>query len=137
MNSEIQIYSMPESDYEPIVDYKTWRVAVLKYCPNTRPENIHTMQKHEQTDEVFVLLSGNCILYSAGNGDVPGEVLATKLEPDRVYNVPCGYWHNHTLDEGASVLIIENQDTNDDNSPILPISDGQKKELFRLYEENH
>lgn len=137
MEKEIQIFSMPETDYEPIIDYKTWRVAVLKYCPNTRPENIKTMQKHDFTDEVFVLLSGNCILYSAGNGECPGQLQAIHLEPDRVYNIPSGYWHNHTLDEGAAVLIVENQDTCDDNSPILPISEEQKAELFRLYNENH
>ncbi len=136
MENRIFTYDMPKEDYQPIIDYRTWRVAVLKYCKNTRPENIHTMQKHEQTDEVFVLLSGSCILYSAGSGDLPNELSAVVLEPDKVYRVPAGVWHNHTLDEGASVLIVENQDTCDDNSPIAPLSFEQEKELQDMYRNN-
>lgn len=117
----IDIVDFPAEDYQPLIDYESWRVAVLRYCENVKRENIKTMQKHEFTDEVFVLLDGNCTLLCGGNGLCPREIEELPMEPMRAYNVKKGTWHNHTLDEKGAVLIIENRNTCDDNSPILPI----------------
>jgi hypothetical protein len=43
---------------KPVIDFDSWRVAVLNYSENLRPENIISMQRHNETDEVFVLLHG-------------------------------------------------------------------------------
>ena len=62
-----------------------------------------------------------------------------ELLPHRLYNVKRGCWHTHTLNQDATVLIIENQDTNSSNSPETPlgvIQRGQLDELTRqLWEE--
>lgn len=125
--NEIEVTEMNRSGYTPLVAYEAWRVAVLNYCDDVRPENIHTMQKHNFTDEVFVLLSGHCTLYTGGCGDTPGAVTVHPMVPGKVYNIKKGCWHNHVLNESGSVLIIENDDTYDggDNSPILPLNEEQ------------
>lgn len=128
----IEITNFPETDYAPLVDYEGWRVAVLAFCENTTLPKIQTMQKHDFTDEVFVLIRGNCTLLTGGNGEVPGEMGSVKLEPHKVYNVKKGFWHNHVLDEDGIVLIVENQDTCDDNSPIMPLTEAQKAALEKL-----
>lgn len=79
----IEITNFPPADYEPLVDFDSWRVAVLAYCENTTPEKILTMQKHDETDEVFV-------------------------------------------------LIVENRNTCDENSPIKPLTEAQQAELRRM-----
>ncbi len=132
MSKAIEVINFPETDYEPLVDYQGWRVAVLAFCENTTLEKIKKMQKHNETDEVFVLVRGNCTLISAGNGDEPGELEIHKMEPQKVYNVKKGFWHNHILDEEGIVVIIENSDTTDDNSPELPLTDEQIKRLAEL-----
>lgn len=129
---EIEVTDFPKTDYEPLVDYEGWRVAVLAYCENTRIERIKTMQKHLYTDEVFVLIRGNATLYTAGNTAEIGELKAVKLQPHKVYNVKKGVWHNHVLDEEGIVLIVENQDTCDENSPIMNLSEEQIRELYGL-----
>ncbi len=128
----IEITEFPETDYEPLVDYGEWRVAVLAFCENTTIEKIKTMQKHEGTDEVFVLVRGNATLYTAGDGEVPDEVQAVRLEPRKVYNVKKGVWHNHVLDKEGIVVIVENRNTNDENSPVLPLSAEQLERLKEL-----
>lgn len=128
----IEITNFPVTDYEPLVDYEGWRVAVLAYCENTTLPKIQTMQKHDETDEVFVLIRGNCTLLTGGNGEKPGEMEAVKLEPCKVYNVKKGFWHNHVLDEEGIVLIVENRDTNNDNSPVFPLTEEQKAALEKL-----
>lgn len=128
----IEVVNFPKTDYQPLVDYEGWRVAVLAFCENTKLEKIKTMQKHNETDEVFVLVRGNCTLITAGNEDKPSELSVMKMEPQKVYNVKKGFWHNHILDEEGIVVIIENQDTTDDNSPILPLTEEQLKALETL-----
>lgn len=112
----------PKEDYLPLKDFEAWRVAVLKSCENTRLENIHWMQKHLETDEVFVLLQGKCTLLLAGDGEIPQEVKTVEMEPHKIYSIKKGYWHNHVLDELGEVLIIENSNTTDDNSPTYQMN---------------
>lgn len=129
MDKSIEIKEFPVSDYAPLIDYAGWRVAVLTYCENTRPENIKTMQKHEETDEVFVLLQGEVVLITAGSDEVPGQLEFEKMEPLKLYNIKKGVWHNHILNQEGVVLIVENRDTSDENSPIAFLDGKQRREL--------
>ena len=113
----IDIIKITQEGYTPLVDYQTWRVAVLKFCDDVRADRLDSMQRHLETDEVFVLLEGSCVLISGGNGERPGEVECVRMIKNQLYNVKKGVWHTHALDEEGSVLIIENQDTCDKNSP--------------------
>jgi ureidoglycolate hydrolase len=118
----IDIAELPKEGYQPLVDYETWRVAVLKYCEDVRIENIKTMQRHLETDEVFVLLKGACTLITGGSNCSIEEIDTIQMQPHKIYNVKKGVWHNHVLDEEGEVLIVENQNTCDDNSPILKLT---------------
>lgn len=121
----IDVIEMPKEGYQPLIDYEAWRVAVLKYCEDVRLDNIKTMQRHLKTDEVFVLLSGNCTLITGGNKEYVDEIDTINLKPRKLYNVKKGVWHNHILDEEGEVLIIENQNTSDLNSPIVSLTRNQ------------
>lgn len=127
----VETIGFPKEDYMPLKDYEEWRVAVLKYCENTRLENIDWMQKHLLTDEVFVLLAGQCTLLLGGCGDIPEEFKTVEMKAHRIYNIKKGYWHNHVLDEEGEVLIVENRNTSDENSPIYRLNG---EEIRRLYE---
>ena len=116
----------------PLVDFESWRVAVLRFDNGLSVQNIKDMQRHNETDEVFVLLEGRCILF-IGEGDMTIEnIQAVNMEPLRLYNVKQSTWHNHTLTEDASVLIIENQDTSPDNSPRISLTVEQQQQLLRM-----
>lgn len=121
---EIERRDYPASGYAPVVDSGGWRVAVLRFCADLRIENIHTMQKHRESDEVFVLTAGSCTLFEAGRGEAPGAVRAVPLTPHCAYVVPKGVWHNHIMDEAGEVVIAENRDTCDANSPVLPVDNA-------------
>lgn len=118
--------------YQPLVDHGAWRVALLRFAVGMLPENIHRFQRHDETDEVFVLLQGRCILY-IGDGDASiTAVHAQDMKPLMVYNVKQGVWHNHTLSRDAVVLIVENRDTGDHNSPFYPLNEEQRSQLVDL-----
>lgn len=123
----IEIVKIQEEGYTPLVDFQTWRVAVLRHCEDVNVERLDSMQRHMETDEVFVLLEWNCVLISGGDGERPGEVMCVRMIKNQLYNVKKGVWHTHALDEEGCVLIIENQDTSDKNSPTELLSSGQKE----------
>lgn len=129
--SLLEIHAHDAPAYRPLVDYGAWRVAVLNACDDLRPERLARVQRHDETDEVFVLLRGRCILF-VGDGrgaDDAGAIHAADLEPGKVYNVRRGVWHTHTLGPDASVLVVENRDTTGDNSPFCDLTADQTAAL--------
>jgi hypothetical protein len=118
--------------YQPLIDYGQWRVAILRYIDELLPENIGKMQRHNETDEVFVLLSGRCILFLSEGDESVGAVHAQDMQPLKLYNIKRGAWHTHTLDEAASVLIVENRDTTSANSPEVELNAAQRQQLIEL-----
>ena len=126
----IEITEFQKEGYKPLVDFKAWRVAVLRYCDDLKLENIHTMQKHMLTDEVFVLLEGSCSLFSAGSEKEPDNFEKLVMEKHKIYVVKKGVWHNHIMSEDGAVLIVENRNTSDENSPIWEL-DSQEIGIIR------
>ncbi len=132
----IDITSYEGEGYKPVIDYMSWRVAILRYCEELEVQNLKTMQKHNESDEVFVLLAGNCTLFTGGSGDVINHMDGIAMEPMKLYNVKRGVWHTHTLDKEATVLIVENRDTSDLNSPTLKLDTEQIAKISEIF-TNH
>lgn len=131
--SFLEVVKYDGEGYLPLIDYGKWRVAELRYIDELEVDNLKDMQKHNETDEVFVLLEGDFTLFLGGQGDKIGEIEAVKLEPLKLYNVKRGTFHTHTPEKNATVLIIENVDTCDDNSPTVDLTIEQKKIIRELY----
>ena len=128
----IEVREHNGADYKPLVDYQSWRVALMNYTSDLTPDKINRMQKHTETDEVFVLMTGRCILF-IGEGEGPvTKIHAVDMEPYKLYNVKRGVWHSHTFSRDARVLIVENCDTVDANSPFVGLSAEQQKEVVEL-----
>lgn len=128
----LEISDYTGEGYRPLIDYGQWRVAILRYIDELLPENIGKMQRHDETDEVFVLLNGRCILFLGEGEDSVEAIHAADMQPLKLYNVKRGAWHSHTLDEAAMVLIVENRDTTLANSPEIELSADQRQQLIEL-----
>lgn len=136
MNTKLlEIAEYRGAGYKPVIDFGAWRVAVLNWSDNDLVENIHSMQKHDQTDEVFVLLAGTCVLLAADGAAAPGTVEAESMRPLKAYNVKKGVWHSHSLSRDASVLIVENRDTGAANSVTAALSEAQVRRVRDLLRE--
>ena len=131
----LEIRAYDGDGYQPIVDYGAWRVAILRSHPELEPDAITTMQRHDETDEVFVLLAGRCMLL-LGEGEARIDAIhAVDMHPLKAYNIKRGVWHTHTLSCDATVLIIENRDTDASNSPLMALTDLQRDYLVQLVRE--
>lgn len=102
-----------------------WRAALLNGEPGADPRPVDSMQKHDRTDEAFLLLGGRCILVVADGQDAPEHIYCRSMFPLRLYTVKRHVWHAVVRSQDCSVLIIENDDTADDNSPRIPLTKEQ------------
>lgn len=127
---EIRDHSL--AGYKPVIDYANWRVAILNFSNELQAANITALQRHNETDEVFVLLRGRCILFLGQGDQTITTIHGQDMIPHTVYNVKKRAWHSHTLSEDAMVLIVENRDTTFDNSPFCPLNSNQQQALVEL-----
>ncbi len=107
---KMEIKEYNGEDYCPMFSYGGWRVAVANFCERLKEENLCRLERHLNTEEVFVLLQGEATLYI-------GKIMkAYPMEIGKLYNVHCGEWHCISMKMGARVVIVENDDTNDKNT---------------------
>ena len=128
----LEVHRHDGPSYQPLVDFEAWRVAILNFSPDLLPQNLTRMQRHNQTDEVFVLLAGKCILFVGDGDETVTQLHAVELAPGQVYNVRRAVWHTHTLSADAKVLVVENRDTTYDNSPFVALTPEQHQQLIGL-----
>ena len=107
---ELEIFDFQGRGYKPQIDFNGWRVAIANLDTKWQEEKLSYLERHMETDEVFVLLEG-----------VVGLLLGKEkerviLEPGKLYNVKRGVWHSMFLEKDGKVLIIENTDTGPHNT---------------------
>ena len=128
--SLLEVRQYTGEGYQPVIDFESWRVAVLNYLEEIRPERVDSVERHNETDEVFVLLCGQGILF-LGEGDAQVERLhPVVMESGKVYNVKRGVWHTVVLSRSGSVLIVENRNTAKENSNYLPLSQEHRRMIL-------
>ena len=119
----LEIYSHTEPGFKPLINFGSWRVACSNGPTVYQHKEITSLSRHLETDEVFVLLKGSCLLLTAANGDTPGDVIQTWMEIGQMYNVIKATWHGSIQLPGAKVMIVENRDTNSGNSQSCDIKE--------------
>ncbi len=127
---QLEVLTHDEAGFKPLVDFGAWRAAFLNEAPMYERQNIAYFDKHLETDEVFVLLSGRCQLLLAGRGDKPENTQSVWLEPLTMYNVKLGTWHTHVLTDGAKVAVFENFGTSVANSPRYFFAECERENLI-------
>jgi ureidoglycolate hydrolase len=128
----LEIRQFSGKGYQPLIDFATWRVAILRWEDTSPPGNIESMERHTQTDEVFVLLEGQATIILGGKSERVDSILPQKLEPCKLYNVKKNTWHTVFLSCDVSILIVENRDTGVENSEYCQLTEEQKKEILAL-----
>jgi ureidoglycolate hydrolase len=120
--------------YKPLIDFDTWRVAILRWIEELEPGNITSMERHTQTDEVFVLLEGQSTIILGGDSAMVDGIFPQKLESGKLYNVKRDVWHTVLLSRDASIVIVENRNTGEVNSEYCQLTDEFKKQIIELSE---
>lgn len=125
----LEIHEFTGIGYKPLIDFGAWRVAMLRYIDELIPDQIERVERHNETDEVFVLLAGQALLF-IGQGDDQLEALEPlRMQPLKQYNVRRGAWHVAILSRDASILLVENQNTGKTNTDYFPLNTEHRRLL--------
>jgi hypothetical protein len=126
-NKMLDILGYTGEGYKPLVDYGEWRVAFLRYIDDLQPDHINEMERHTETDEVFVLIHGQGILLVGGVENHVDEIYPNVMEFGKLYNVKRNAWHCILLSRDASVLLVENRNTSRLNSEYTRLTEEQRE----------
>ena len=107
---DIEVLEYNGAGYNRIVTFGSWRVALANFGDPFDRDRYNYLERHLETDEVFVLLFGSAVLVSGK------DFTETSMEQGKIYNVKRGAWHALLMNEDAKVLIVENDDTARENS---------------------
>ena len=108
----VEIFDFVGKDYKKAMSFENWRVAYLNYGDEFNL-TLPRLERHMETDEVFVLLTGSATLI------IGEELHKVIMKPFKIYNVPKAVWHHIQVDVDTRVLIIENEDTSKANTEYI------------------
>jgi len=97
--------------YDPFLITPKWQVAQLNYAKDLDIASIKSIERHAQTDEVFVLMKGRAVLVAAEH--VPEAIWfeTMVMKAGYTYNIPKGRWHTIVMQPGTEVMIVEDAGT--------------------------
>ncbi len=107
----IDILEFKGEDFKAVCEFEGWKIGLLRY--SERFSDFKVLERHNLTDEVFVLLEGSATIYLSDENDKISEYI---MEKNTVYNVHKGVWHHIVVSEDATVLIVENSNTSKENT---------------------
>ncbi|WP_218184440.1 cupin domain-containing protein [Thermoanaerobacter thermocopriae] len=94
------------------------------------------LERHNETDELFVLLNGRCLIIFAN--EIDGELIigVEEMKPMRVYNIPQTLWHNTVMKKDTKLLLIEDSSTSIDNTDIINLNAIQIAKIKEFAKKN-
>jgi len=128
----LEIRDYKGEGYQPLIDFGMWRVAILRFLDGLQPERQRSMERHTETDEVFILTNGKGVLIVGGNGSKVEGIYPQTMGIGKIYNVKCNAWHTVLLSPDASVVIVENRDTDKHNSEYADLSTEQCRSIMDI-----
>jgi ureidoglycolate hydrolase len=128
----IEIREYHGEGYKPLIDSGEWRVAILRPVMGAQPKDISSVERHTQSDEVFILIKGYGILF-IGEGMQDIENLTPLImEHGVLYNIKRNTWHTIFLSQDADVVIVENRNTSTENSQFSPLKSKQQEMVYQM-----
>ena len=134
----LEVVEFTTTGFKPLILFQEWRVATLCYTADLYPPDIATLERHLETDEVFVLLKGSATLILGSATGEAGSIEMIPLAPLKGYNVRRNVWHGVILSRDAVILLVENEDTGSANSEYYPLTWEMKQAYLaeaRTYED--
>lgn len=118
MTSECEVYDYNDDGFKALMYYGGWRVAVINYAERFDEKNFEKLERHLETDEVFILIDGRATLV------LGTECTLLPMEKGKIYNIKKYGWHAIFVDKShpeTKVIVVENADTSKDNTEYLSI----------------
>ncbi len=127
-------YEFDGAGMQRVFENEKWTVGIKNWKPANDITGIDCLERHNLTDELFVLTAGSCTLIYANETENGLEFGAVKMEPNRVYNIPATLWHNTITCKDTKMILIEDSSTSMENSDVLQLTQDQILKIRSLAE---
>jgi mannose-6-phosphate isomerase-like protein (cupin superfamily) len=125
MALKIENFEFTGEGMHRVYENTKWTVGIKNWKPANDAAGIDCLERHNETDELFVLLAGRCTLIYANEGPVGLDIMAVEMQGNRVYNIPATLWHNTVTTRDTKLVLIEDSATGSNNSDVLPLTAAQ------------
>lgn len=121
----LEIHEWDQDGYQPLVFSHDWQAAILNWEPIFDLEKIGEVERHNQSDEVFVLTGGKAVLFVVNGRRMQIEEMKIGV----IYNVLKGVWHNLVATRDARWIIVEDRNTHLHDCEFRQLSDAELAHL--------
>lgn len=108
-----------------VFENEKWMVGLKNWKPENDISGIDCLERHNETDELFILLAGRCTLLFGNETENGLEIGCVEMDPLKVYNIPRTLWHNTVTQADTKLALIEDSSTGAANSDVLPLTEAQ------------
>jgi len=108
--------------FNVIAENPCFKCAFIKHSEQYSFGDVIEMKRHNETDEIFVLLCGNAVMLTFENNSFKETI----LEKETAYNVTKGTYHYLALSEDAIAFVTEKANTSKENTDVLKLEKSYK-----------
>ncbi len=129
---KIQEFTYEGKGLVRVFENTKWMVGIKNWKPENDISGLTCLERHNITDELFILLAGRCTLLYANETDNGLVIEKVEMEPMKVYNIPTGLWHNTVTEPGVKLILVEDSACSGQNSDVLDLTDAQLETVRAL-----
>ena len=126
---EIQQYAYEGNGLTRVFENSKWMVGIKNWKPENDITGITCLERHNETDELFILLAGSCTLLYANEAEGHLAIGKVEMEPLKVYNIPATLWHNTVTQKDTKLALIEDSATGAGNSDVKTLTQAQLAQI--------
>jgi len=110
-----------EQTYKPVLDFEGWKVAMLRYFDVVEPERFYRVERHWNTNEVFILTAGKADLILFDGDEQPTEMYVLPMELNVAYDIQKSVWHHVVMTEDAHIILLERSETGEETTDYFEL----------------
>ena len=129
---EILKYAYEGEGLTRVFENAKWMVGIKNWKPANDICGINNLERHNLTDELFILLAGHCTLLFANETPDGLKIEKVEMEPMKVYNIPATLWHNTVTQKDTKMALIEDSSTGSANSDVINLTEEQIAYVHQL-----
>jgi hypothetical protein len=118
-----------EQAYRPVLAFDGWKVAMLRYFEPFDATGLQRVERHWNTNEVFILTAGEADLIIFDGDDTPTTPYIVQMEPHVAYNVATSVWHHVIMSPDAHIVLFEREETGDATTDFAALDASTLEEL--------
>ena len=116
--------------FRPLLVRPGWQVAQLNDRADLHADTVGKVERHDATDEVFLLVKGAATLIAAeesSGGGLAFECVA--MAQGVTYTISKGLWHTIVTTPGMQVMIVERDGTDGSDVIRRELTAGEREAL--------